>query len=128
MTITDVSLVDEGERQGSASGSPRTNSGEESAEVQIDANDDSLGVLSFVESALSVEESAGVVLVPVRRSGGTFGTVGAEFVVTAVTATGGGVDFSPDSGSIQLGIGENMTEIIVNIINDVDPELDEVFL
>ena len=120
-------LADEGDRQGSTSDSPRTNPGEESVRVVISENDNSRGILSFAQTAISVEENAGSVLVAVSRTGGTFGTVGVEFVVTGVTATGGGVDFSPDAGSVgSILMGEEVALIMVNITNDVEPELEEV--
>ena len=64
-------------------------------------------------------------LIPLRRTGGTFGTVGVMFTTTGITATGGGVDYSPDSGSVLLQNG-TMPTLEINITNDVDPELDEV--
>ena len=123
MTITDVSLVDEGD---SSSDSPRTNPGEESVQVQIIENDSTRGILSFTESAVSIEENAGSISLTVVRTGGTFGTVGAEFVVSGLTAVGGGVDFSPDAGTIELEMNQVMVTVVVNITNDVDPELEEV--
>ena len=125
VTITDVQLANEGDRQGSTSNSPRTNTGNESVVVQITENDNSRGELSFAVTSISVEENAGSVLIPLSRTGGTFGTVGVMFTTTGITATGGGVDFSPDSGSVLLQNG-TMPTLEINITNDVDPELDEV--
>ena len=127
VSITEVRLADEGDRQGSTSDSPRPNPGEESVQVVISENDNTRGVLSFAQTAVSVQENAGSVLVPVSRTGGTFGTVGVEFAVVGVTATGGGVDFSPDAGSVEsILMGDEVGFIVVNITNDVEPELEEV--
>ena len=94
--------------------------------VQITENDDSRGRLSFAVTNVSVEENAGFVSIPLNRTGGTFGTVGVGFVTTGITATGGGVDYSPDSGTVLTQNGGLTLEI--NITNDVIPELEEVCL
>jgi len=94
--------------------------------VQITENDDSRGRLSFAVTNVSVEENAGFVSIPLTRTGGTFGTVGVGFVTTGITATGGGVDYSPDSGTVLTQNGGLTLEI--NITNDVIPELEEVCL
>jgi len=126
VNITDVRLADEGDRQGSSSDSPRTVTGNESVVVRITENDDSRGRLSFAVTNVSVEENAGFVSIPLTRTGGTFGTVGVGFVTTGITATGGGVDYSPDSGTVLTQNGGLTLEI--NITNDVIPELEEVCL
>ena len=99
--------------------------------VNILANDDvqnAFGALTFTQASISVEENAGFISIPVNRTGGTFGSVGAEFEVTGVTATGGGVDFTPDFGSINFDMGESLIFLVVNIVNDVEPELEEVYM
>ena len=94
--------------------------------VQITENDNSRGRLSFAVTTVSVEENAGFVSIPLTRAGGTFGTVGVVFVTTGITAAGGGVDYSPDSGMVLTQNGGLALEI--NITNDVIAELDEVCL
>ncbi len=126
VTITEVQLVDEAVRGNSTSNSPRTETGQESVQVQILENDNTRGVLSFAESAVSVEENAGFVSLQVVRSGGTFGEVGVDFVTSGATAIGGGVDFSTDSGTVGLPMNVREVEIIVNVTNDLQPELEEV--
>lgn len=126
MTVTDVVLINEADRQGSASNSPRTEPGQESVQVQIIENDNAGGVLSFAEATISTAEEAGFIAVPIARTGGAFGSVRVDFITAGVTATGNGVDFSPTSGSVLLAEGEQIGYIIVNITNDSEPELDEV--
>lgn len=114
-------------RENSTSNSPRTEPGQESIQVQIVENDNTRGILSFAETAVSVEENAGSVSLEVTRSGGTFGEVGVEFVVTGVSATGGGVDFGTDGGTVLLGMNVREADIVVNITNDLEAELEEVW-
>ena len=64
--------------------------------------------------------------VEVNRTGGTFGTIGADFTVTSATAEGGGVDYAPTSGSIEFAEGESSQCIAINITNDLLPEDAEV--
>ena len=126
VTITEVRLVDEADRQGSSSDSPRTNPGNESVVIQIVENDNTRGILSFAETAVFVEESARFVSLEVVRTGGTFGDVGVAFVTNGILATGGGVDFGPESGTVNLEMNVRQAFIVVNITNDLEPELEEV--
>ena len=119
-------LVDEADRQGSTSNSPRIRPDGETAEVQITENDNSRGTLSFVELAKSVSEDIGTtVSLSVVRTGGTFGIVGANYVVNEGTAQL--ADFSPGFGSVIIQPGETMGSVVINITNDAEPELDETF-
>ncbi len=123
MNITSVRLVDEGDRQGSESTSPRA--GDEAVQVQIAENDNSRGSLSFAMATVSVAEVIdGRVRLEVRRAGGSFGAVGAEFTALGVSASS--LDFEPSSGSVTLESGVGVAFIEVNIINDPEPEIEEV--
>ena len=123
VNITDVRLVDEADRQGSASNSPRA--GVEAIEVQIIENDNSRGRLSFSLTAVTGEEVVGGrAVLEVRREGGTFGTVEAEFIAVGVSASS--TDFAPLSGTVTFEPGVSVAFVIIDIINDPEPELDEV--
>ena len=126
MNITGVRLADEGDREGSTSSSPRTSPGQSLVEVQISENDNSRGVVSFIDTVASTEEEiGGSVSLTLGRTGGAFGVVGVTFSVVGVSASG--LDFSPNSGTVFFEANENTTELVVNITNDSDPEFDEVF-
>ena len=68
----------------------------------------------------------GVVCIPVVRSRGLFGVVGVEFTIEGVSATGGGVDYSPDSDSVQLLSEVASGCVDITIVNDLVPEGEEV--
>lgn len=126
VNITSVRLVDEADRQGSMTDSPRIRQDGGILEVQITENDNSRGVLSFVESAISVSEDIGsTVTLPLTRTGGTFDTVGANFVINDGTTLPS--DYSPSSGSVMFQSGESAANIVITIINDPEPEFDETF-
>lgn len=61
-----------------------------------------------------------------NRTGGTFGTIGTDFTTSSSTAEGGGVDYTPTSGSIAFMEGESNQCIYINITNDILPENAEV--
>lgn len=73
-----------------------------------------------------MDEAVGTACITLNRTGGSFGTIGAEFQVTAMTATGGGVDFTPDTGTVQLQGGVRTICLPINIVNDITPEPAEV--
>ena len=79
--IVSASLLDEADRQGSLSDSPRPkNQSLEVAEVRISPNDEFRGILFFdvplsQDGSLHVSESAGNLTIPVTRTSGTFGQV-----------------------------------------------------
>ena len=68
----------------------------------------------------------GVVCLPLQRLGGTFGSVATDYTVEGVSAEGGGVDYKPDADNVQIEPGVNSTCIDITIINDLDPETEEV--
>ena len=75
---------------------------------------------------MSVEESDGTACITLNRTGGTFGTIGAVFTTTPGTATGGGVDYTPDIGTVQVQSGVQIQCLPISIVNDITPENDEV--
>ena len=116
-------LVNEADGQGSVSNSPRI--GTEAVEVQIIENDNSRGSLSFAITTVSVEEVVGGrARLEVRRGGGLFGVVGAEFTAVGVSASS--LDFEPASGTVTLASGEAVGFVEITIVNDPDPEMEEV--
>ena len=126
VSITAIQLVNEEDRQGSVSASPRTDPNQDTVTVQIEENDNSRGLLEFVVTEVTVNETVGSAVFVVHRAIGTFGTVGVDFIVSGITATGGGVDFSPDSGSLQFAPDVSSQEVAIDIINDSEAEFDEV--
>lgn len=85
--IVSASLMDESDRQGSMSDSPRPkNSSLEVAEVHIRPNDEFRGILSFAatlaqDGSLHIEESAGNIVLYVNRTSGNFGEVSSLHVI-----------------------------------------------
>ena len=127
VSLTNVTLFNEEDRQGSTSNSPRVDRDQDTVTIEINENDNSRGLLEFAVSDIAVDEDVGSVELEVVRGGGSFGTVGASFTTTGVTASGGGVDYNPDSGSIQFGMDVVTQIITIDIINDSEAELEEVF-
>lgn len=125
VSLTNVTLVNEEDRQGSTSNSPRIDPNQDVVIVDITENDNSRGLLEFAVTDVAVDEDIGTIELEVVRSRGTFGTVGVDFNITGVTATGD--DFSPDSGSVQFGMDVSSQTIVIDIINDSEAELAEVY-
>ena len=119
-----MTLVSEGDRQGSTSNSPRIDPNQDTVIVDIMENDNSRGLLEFAVTEVMVEEDVGSVELVVVRNSGMFGTIGVDFNVTGITATG--EDYSPDSGSLQFGMDVSSQTITIDIINDSEAELEEV--
>ena len=67
-----------------------------------------------------------MVCLPVTRSHGTFGVVGSGFIISNITANGGGIDYTPDTGMVEIEVYSDQGCADVTIINDLDPEIDEV--
>lgn len=51
----------------------------------------------------------------------------AKWQAHSQSATGGGVDFTPDSGTTNFVSQQTSAAVPITIINDVAPEFDEVF-
>lgn len=123
VNITDVRLVNEAEGQGLSSNSPRI--GVEAIEVQILENDNSRGQLTFAATAATAEEViGGRVQLAVRREEGMFGSVGAEFTVVDLSTSS--ADYTPSSGTVIFESGVGVAFIVIDIVNDPEPEFDEV--
>lgn len=63
---------------------------------------------------------------PVKRSQGTFQEVAVDFTINGITATGGGVDYSPDSGTVTFDESIDSRCIDITIVNDLIAETEEV--
>lgn len=135
--------MNESDRQGSNTNSPRTIEGETEARVDILENDYPQGLLNIISGPVSkdillmincyifhqilyVNENVGTSCIGVSRIGGLFNQVGTGYMFQDGTATGGGVDYESDPGIITFGPGETLQCIYVNITNDLTPEIDEV--
>ena len=124
MSLINVTLVNEEDRQGSDSNSPRVDPNRNTTTVEITENDNSRGLLNFVVSQLIVEEDVGSVELVVERNSGTFGSVAVDFIVTGTTASSD--DYSPQSGTVQFAMDMASQTITIDIINDSESELEEV--
>lgn len=120
-----MTLVDEDDRQGSTSNSPRIGSTDQATVVvEITENDNSRGLLEFAVTEVTVDEDVGSIMLEVVRNSGTFGIVGVDFNITGVTATGD--DYSPSSGTLVFEMDVRSQTITIDIINDSEAELEEV--
>ena len=117
-----MTLINEADRQGSTSNSPRVDNG--TVTVEIRENDNSRGLLQFVRSELTVDEDVGSIVLVVERGRGVFGNVGTDFNVTGITADL--EDFSPQSGTVDYEVAMTSQNITIYIINDSEAELEEV--
>ena len=124
VSLTNVTLVNEQDRQGSSSTSPRVDPERDTVTVEISENDNSRGLLQFLVNQLTVEEDVGSIELMVERSSGTFGAVSVDFNLTGVTANSD--DFSPQPGTVQFGMGVTSQTITIDITNDQEAELEEV--
>lgn len=97
----------------------------------LKANDDFRGLIHFSEDDAAnrsdVEEAAKELSFPVFRSRGTFGAVSVDWKITdadgnAVTA---GVDFNVTEGTVKFDAWDNLTMLVLNIVDDATPEIDE---
>ena len=117
-----MTLINEADRQGSTSNSPRVDNG--TVTVEIRENDNSRGLLQFVRSELTVDEDVGSIVLVVERGRGVFGNVGADFNVTGITADSD--DFSPQLGTVDYEVAMTSQNFTIYIINDSEAELEEV--
>ena len=83
-------------------------------------------VQTLIQGTIYAKENADVVCIPVLRTGGTFSTIGTEFTTNDVSASGNGVDYNPDSGTIEFAPGNISSCVNIDSINDIDPEVDEI--
>ncbi|GHF92302.1 Calx-beta domain-containing protein [Thalassotalea marina] len=97
--------------------------------VNIEVSDDDIsavGTISFEQSALTINESAGTVTVNVRRENGDFGEVAVNYEFINGTATNGN-DYSASNGTISFANGEIEKSITFNVTEDTSVESSENF-
>ena len=96
-------------------------------EVRIRQNDDPFGIISLTNTIFRVNEgeTAAISLV---RSGGTFGSVSVQYTIVNGQATVG-QDYSlpPGSRTVVFAAGQATANILIPIIDDSVPELQEDF-
>lgn len=89
--------------------------------------DDEPGLLKFDQSSFLVQESAGVVVVTVERSGGDDGAVSVEYRTSGGTATAG-EDFTASVGTLSWGDSEDGSKAFsVPILDNLRHEDTESF-
>ena len=96
-------------------------------EVRIRQNDNPFGIISLTNTIFRVSEgdTAAISLV---RSGGTFGSVSVQYTIVNGQATVG-QDYSlpPGSRTVVFAAGQSTANILIPIIDDSVPELQEDF-
>ena len=75
------------------------------------------GVLQFSTASASVPDTDGGVILRVTRTGGSDGTVTAQYATSDGTAQAG-VDYQPASGTLTFGPGQTQQLLSVNLLND----------
>jgi len=91
----------------------------------LDAIGDTAGEFAFSVSLAEVDEDAGIVAVSVRRIAGTVGAVSVDFETVDDSAMAD-LDYMPASGTLNFINGEIYQTIEVKILDDPDPEANEV--
>jgi hypothetical protein len=89
------------------------------------------GEIQFCQTAYSVLEGAGSVMIKVSRENGETGTVSVDFETVASGAPNAATpngDYTTTTGSLTFLTGEIEKIISVPVIEDILPEVDEVFL
>ena len=119
-------LINNEDREGTTSNSPRVDADRSMVILEIGENDNSRGLLQFLVSQLTVDEAIGSIQLEVERGDGVFGRVSADFNLTGITASAD--DFSPELGSVEFEMAVSSRNITVYIINDSEPEFDEVII
>jgi Tol biopolymer transport system component len=82
------------------------------------------GILQFSTDAFSVDESAGVATITVRRTRGTAGAVNVNYATSDGTGTAG-ADYTAASGTLSFAAGETTKTFSVAIIDDAAVEGNE---
>jgi len=77
------------------------------------------------ESSISYEPISSAVVPVVLRNGIPDQSYAVSYTVTGGTATGGGVDYTLESGTLDFGPGETVKPINISVINDGVQEPDE---
>ncbi|XP_035296369.1 adhesion G-protein coupled receptor V1 isoform X3 [Cricetulus griseus] len=93
-------------------------------QIIIMKNDNAEGIIEFDPkyTAISVEEDAGMITIPVLRLRGTYGLVSADFRSQGDSAVPG---YAPYGGTVTFQHGQNLSFINVSIVDDNESELEE---
>ncbi|XP_008827569.1 adhesion G-protein coupled receptor V1 [Nannospalax galili] len=97
------------------------------AHLIIVANDDAFGTLQLSAPTVRVAENHVGPIINVTRKGGAFADVSVKFKAVPITAMAG-EDYSIASSDVVLLEGETSKAVPIYVINDISPELEEVFL
>ena len=124
VSLTNVTLINEEDRQGSTSSSPRINLDQATVIIDITENDNSRGLIEFDTSDITIDEDVGSIELEIVRRSGTFGAVSVDFNITGITATE--EDFDPQFGTVVFEMDVASQIITIDIINDSEAELEEV--
>ncbi|NXM57764.1 GPR98 protein, partial [Illadopsis cleaveri] len=97
--------------------------------VTIAKNDNAEGVIEFDPQyvLLTVEEDAGLIMIPVLRKHGTYGNVTADLLSRSISALPDGVDYVVHNYTVMFYHGQNQSFIYISIINDEESEFAEQF-
>jgi solute carrier family 8 (sodium/calcium exchanger) len=94
-------------------------------EVMI-LNDDEPGTFQFEKRGHLVKESCGDALISVIRQNGADGEVEVKWRTVDKTAING-KDYNGGEGVLSFKHGETQRDIVIPIVNDLEPEKDELF-
>jgi len=90
-------------------------------------DDDVPGTLAFTQTAYTVSETAGSIMVSVGRTDGSKGAVSVNYATTAGSATAGS-DYTTAAGTLNWADGDTANKTIsVQILDDAIVESDETF-
>jgi hypothetical protein len=102
--------------------------GSQSSQTITIVDNDAPPSIAFSQAASSKSESAGPTSVSVALSAPSGQTVRVNYAVTPGTATGGGVDYTANSGTLTFLPGETVKNVPVSITNDSLVESNETVL
>ena len=84
------------------------------------------GEFSLASSQITIGEDQGTIAMEVRRSGGSTGAASIDFATLGNSAVAG-QDFQENSGRLNFADGQTTATIVLNILDDSDPESLEQF-
>ena len=90
------------------------------AELRID-DDERPGAIQFAQPAFTIVEG-GVAEIVLARTGGAAGSVTVQYEVAGGSATGGGVDYTLDPGTLTFAPGVTTATLLVPTVADLLPE------
>ncbi|KAM9822621.1 adhesion G-protein coupled receptor V1 isoform 2-T2 [Syngnathus typhle] len=96
--------------------------------IVIPTNDNAEGILEFKQDHINitVEEDAGLLLIPVLRTVGSYGTVSVVYISRGSSATPD-LDYVANNGSVTFVNGQQIGVVNVTILDDTESEYAEMF-